>query len=156
MTKKIRRLDLLLKEVTDPVAQENFWRLKRLYDDGTLGGTGSTGAAGAQGPAGAPGVTPTTFPALVETFDTDAGTAVLDLVRLNGTNSVTKITDNTTGTIPQGVFGLVYYKPSAIVAEVIFMGILNGFLGLTPGSGYYISATGTLTTTPLRREWFNV
>lgn len=31
--KNIKRLDLLLREVQDPVAQENFWRLRRVVEE---------------------------------------------------------------------------------------------------------------------------
>ena len=32
-----KRLDLLLNNVLDPIAQENFWRLKKLFESGNLG-----------------------------------------------------------------------------------------------------------------------
>lgn len=34
----VKKLDLLLKEVEDPKAQENFWRIKNLFESGQLGG----------------------------------------------------------------------------------------------------------------------
>ncbi len=50
----LKRLDLLLKEIQDPHAQENFWRIKQYIEslgDGSL--VGPPGPQGPQGPAGA-------------------------------------------------------------------------------------------------------
>jgi len=88
-----------------------------------------------------------TSPKLVAQFTTDAGTAVKDLVYVNGVNTVTKITDNSSGTIPNGIFGVVYNKPSAILADVIFTGIITGYAGFTTGSPLFISTGGVPTHT---------
>ena len=53
MTKVIKRLDLLLREVQDPYAQENFLRLKRILEDIEL--SGNAGPPGPPGPPGVPG-----------------------------------------------------------------------------------------------------
>lgn len=89
-----------------------------------------------------------TTPRVVATFTTDAGTAIGDLVRVNGVTTVTKITDNLTATIPNGVFGIVYAKPNATTANVIFMGIISGYAGFTTGSALFISTAGVPTHTP--------
>jgi len=97
-------------------------------------------AGGGGGPA-------TQAPKLIAEFDTDAGTSVTDLVRVNGNNSVTKITDNLATTIPNGVFGVVTAKASAILANVIFVGIQSGYSGFTTGEALYIDTDGTPTHT---------
>lgn len=55
MTKVLKRLDLLLREVQDPIAQENFYRLKNLLSDLSI--SGIPGPQGPQGPAGPSGST---------------------------------------------------------------------------------------------------
>lgn len=142
--RKLKRLDLLLKEVKDPYAQENFWRLKQLFDSGELSST----TPGPQGPVGPPGPTPTSVPRVTTTFNTDVGTSVLDLVRINGDNTVTKISDNLATTIPNGILGLAYYKPSSLSVEVITLWIIGGYAGLTIGQPVFISTLGALTHTP--------
>lgn len=142
MTKVLKRLDLLIKEVRDPHAQENFWRLKRILEDLELsGGSGSVGPQGPTGPAGPPG-TPTIL------FATDAGTVAGDLVRINAANTVTKITDNLTATIPNGIFGVGLSKPSSLQIEIMFLGVVGGYSGLTTGGAVFISTAGTPTQTP--------
>ena len=53
MSKTIKRLDLLFREVQDLAAQENFYRIKAYIDN--LSGTGLVGPQGPQGPPGPPG-----------------------------------------------------------------------------------------------------
>lgn len=149
MTKVLKRLDLLIREVKDPHAQENFWRLKRILEDLELSG-GITGPPGPQGPAGpaGPSGTTTSAPKLVATFSTDVGTLATHLVRVNGNNSVTRITDNLSSTIPNGVFGVGLSKPSSLQIEVTFTGIVGGFSGFTAGLPLFISTLGVPTHTP--------
>lgn len=90
---------------------------------------------------------PTSIPKLVETFTTDVGTAVRDLVRVNGSNTVTKINDNLAATIPNGAFGVVINKPNPTTAEVLFTGIITGYAGFTTGSPLFISTGGIPTHT---------
>jgi len=54
VSKTIKRLDLLFREVQDSVAQENFYRIKAYMDN--LANTGLVGPPGPQGPAGPPGI----------------------------------------------------------------------------------------------------
>lgn len=143
MTKTLKRLDLLVREVKDPHAQENFWRLRNLIED-----LSSSGIPGPQGPAGPIGPTPISVPKLVATFNTDVGTLATHLLRVNGDNTVTQITDNASGTIPNGVFGVGLSKPSALQIDVIFTGIMGGYSGFTIGSPLFISALGVPTHTP--------
>lgn len=84
-------------------------------------------------------------PRLIETFVTDVGTSLGNLVRVNGPTSVTKIVDNLATTVPNGIFGLVYSKPTPLLAEVLFVGIMNGYAGFSPGSPLFISTSGTPT-----------
>ncbi len=149
MTKTLKRLDLLIREVQDPHAQENFWRLRRLIEDlASTGVIGATGPQGPQGPAGTPGPPATTSPKLVVTFNTDAGTLATHLVRVTGTNTVQQITDNFSATIPNGVFGVGLSKPSLLQIDVTFTGIVGGFAGFTVGSPLFISTAGIPTHTP--------
>jgi hypothetical protein len=89
----------------------------------------------------------TSAPRLIATFDTDVGTAVGDIVTVNGTNSVTKIGSNSSVVIPNGIFGVAYYKPTAITVEVIFIGIVGGYVGLSAGEPVFVSTAGLPTHT---------
>jgi len=84
---------------------------------------------------------------LIEEFDTDAGTLVGDLVRVNGSSSVTKILTNDISEIPKGVFGVVFSKPSTLRARVLFIGIKDGYTGFTTGDALFVDTDGTLTHT---------
>lgn len=84
-------------------------------------------------------------PSVVRIFTTDAGTVSGDLVTINGSNTVTAITSNSSATIPHGIFGVVISKPTSLTAEILFLGGLNGYSGLTIGSAVFISLTGTPT-----------
>jgi hypothetical protein len=143
--KKLLRNDFFFREITDPYVQENFFRLRKYLEDIDTGVTGSVGPQGPQGPVGPAGPSSTTSLRVTSTFTTDVGTNVKDLVKVSGVSSVTKITDNSTASIPNGIFGLGYQKPSPTQIEVIFLGILGGFSGFTTGSPLFISTLGTLT-----------
>lgn len=94
------------------------------------------------------GVTPAaSAPKLIAQFNTDVGTAVGDLVRVNGVNTVTKITTNSSATIPNGIFGIGYNKPSPILIDVIFIGIMTGYAGFTTGNPLFVSTLGVPTHT---------
>lgn len=96
---------------------------------------------------GGPGGPATDVPKLIQTFSTDVSTDIGDLVKVNGSNSVTAIADNTAVEIPNGVFGLVTAKPNATTADVIFVGIQGGYSGFTTGLALYVDTDGTLTHT---------
>lgn len=154
MTKKLKRLDLYFREIEDQYAQENFYRLKAIIEDllsdvsslspGTGGGTGSGGGTGG---TGGTGTAATEAPLLVKTFTTDAGTVAGNLVRVNGDNTVTKITANTYAQMPYGIFGVVLSKPATLQARVAFIGIVSGYSGFTPGLPLFVSSSGTPTHT---------
>lgn len=145
--KKLKILDLLLREVQDPAAQENFYRLRKLLED--LESNGIEGPQGPQGPPGPPGSggIASQAPKLIQTFDTDVGTIATNLVKVSGTNAVTKIVDNSAAEIPYGIFGVAFSKPSPLQAEVIFTGIVSGYSGFTAGMPLFISTSGTPTHT---------
>jgi hypothetical protein len=93
------------------------------------------------------GISPTLPPVgaaakLIETFNTDVATAVGNLVRVTGANTVTKIVSNSFGQIPNGVFGVVISKPSTVLAQVLFSGIMGGYAGFTTGSPLFVSTGG--------------
>jgi len=93
-------------------------------------------------------------PKLIVEFNTDVGTAVRDLVKVNGVNSVTKIADNTDTEMPGGIFGVVSAKPTATTCEVTFMGVVSGFTGFTTGLPVYVSVLGAASqTTPATGLW---
>lgn len=88
----------------------------------------------------------TTFvPKLIEQFVTDAGTAVNDLVVVSAANTVVGVTDNSSVSMPNGVFGVGISKPSATLIDVLFTGIVDGYSGLTAGEAVFVSTTGTPT-----------
>lgn len=84
-------------------------------------------------------------PRLIQIFDTDAGTAIGDLVKVTGNNFVSTIADNTVPEIPNGVFGIAFSKPTATTCGVLFVGIQGGYSGFTTGSALYLDTNGLLT-----------
>ena len=140
----------LLKEITDKVVQEDLYKLKLFleqFDFTTEGIKGDDGAQGDPGPSGPVGPSATTVPRLTDVFDTDLATAVGDLVVVSGTNFVSTIADNANLTIPFGIFGLALSKPTTTTVEVIFMGLIAGFVGFTPGQPLFVSTSGVPTHT---------
>lgn len=86
--------------------------------------------------------TATSVPRLTVIFDTDVFTTVGDLVRITATDYVETITDNSETTIPNGLFGVAFSKPTSTTVEVMFLGILGGYSALTPGQALYIGPFG--------------
>jgi hypothetical protein len=119
-------------------------------EKGDKGEKGKDGRNGAQwlpeASTGGSGVA-TQAPKLIATFNTDIGTQAGDLVVVNGNNTVTKITDNSPATMPNGIFGVGFNKPSSFTIEVIFIGIKNGFAGLSTGIPLFVSTSGVPTHT---------
>lgn len=144
---QLKTLRFLLNEIEDKYVQENFYKLKlyidaleRVLTEGLTDGSGNTIIIGG------PPVIPSA-PKLTQIFNTDVGTAVSDLVAVNGTNTVTKITDNTAATIPNGVFGVGFNKPNTTQLEVMFVGVGAGYSGLTAGAPVFVSTLGVPTHT---------
>src|SRR5574343_1756410 len=144
--KTLKRVDLLLREVSDPYAQENFWRLRSVIQD--LSSFGIVGPPGPQGPIGPPGPPATVVEKVGITFNTDLATQPTHFVVVNGANSVTKLTNNSVSSMPNGIFGVGLIKPSSLQITVLFMGIMAGYSGLTTGAPVFISTTATPTHTP--------
>lgn len=90
----------------------------------------------------------TQAPKLIVRYDSDAGTLQTNFVKVNGDNSVTKIVDNSSGEIPNGIFGVCFAKPTAILADVLFIGVLGGYSGLSIGQPVFVSTAGGPTHTP--------
>ena len=87
-------------------------------------------------------------PKLIETFSCDAGTAVGDIVIADSTSgTVLKIADNLSSTIPNGIFGVVFAKPSSTTASVLFSGIIDAYSGFTVGLPIFVHTDGTPTQT---------
>jgi hypothetical protein len=147
MAVKLKTLRLLLKEIDDKYVQENFYKLKLYLDDleGQL--TGSTVPGGASTI-----ITPSPpvlqVPRVVETFTTDVATDVGDLVKISGVNTVMRLFSNTSVEIPHGIFGVGYNKISPTLIEVLFLGSLGGFSGLTPGQAIFVDTAGATTISP--------
>lgn len=137
-------LNLLIKEIKDPYVQENFLKLKQFLD--CIDFSSITPAVTIVG--GSPTApTVTSVPKLTDTFDTAISTLVGELVVVTGLNFVSPISDNDNATIPHGVFGIAFKKPSPTRVEVLFMGLISGFTGFTPGLPLFVSELGVPTHT---------
>lgn len=93
-------------------------------------------------------LTVTQAPRVVDLFGTGMSTQVRDIVKVLSDGSVQTISNNLASSIPYGIFGIVYTKPSTTTCEVITAGMISGFSGLTPGAPVWVSETGGLTQTP--------
>jgi len=92
--------------------------------------------------------TATRSPKTIITFDSDAFTDPGDFVKVNGANSVTAIADNSVTEMPNGIFGVCFSKPTSVLAEVIFVGVMDGYSGLTIGQPVFVDTSGLPTQTP--------
>lgn len=152
MAAQLRVLRLLLQEIEDKYVQENFYKLKLYLEalDSVVGDINTTIINNAT-----PSVA-LTSPRLVQQFNTDVGTNVGDLVRVNAANTVTKILTNDSAEIPNGMFGVGYFKPSPLLLDVMFVGIGSSYAGLTTGQAVFISTGGvpthTITTTGMLQQ----
>lgn len=147
MSKTVKRLDLLIREVEDPHAQENFYRLKNYIDNfqssGATGPQGPQGPAGPAGPSGVPGTSLVVTKTAGETIS--AGKAVyLD------TATVVKLSDHSV-VARQKCIGVA--KTAATLGnpiEVITDGVFEDaiFSGFTINEPIWVGTSGTLTQTP--------
>lgn len=138
----IKNFEPFLKEIDDFYTRENFLKLKQYIDCLGLSDINQTIinlSSAAQ--------LITAVPKVIDTFDTNVGTSVGDLVIVTGANFVEKFADNANATIPHGVFGIVFTKPTTVRAEVLFLGIKSGLVGLTPGLPGFVSTSGGITQT---------
>lgn len=73
------------------------------------------------------------------TYNCPITVAVLDVVYLSSADNVDKADADDASKRP--LVGFVVTKPTTTTATVLYYGELDGFVGLTPGSTYYLSAT---------------
>lgn len=144
MSKKLKQIDLLFREVTDPVSQENFYRLKEYIENLSLsGGIGPQGPPGPAGPSGTPGTSLVVTKTAGETIS--AGKAVyLD------TATVVKLADHSV-VARQKCIGVA--KTAATIGnpiEIIVDGAFEDaiFSGFTINEPIWVGTSGTLTQTP--------
>lgn len=88
----------------------------------------------------------TTVPRVVDTYICDSGANIGDLVfeSLTTDNYVEVAVDNES---IAPVIGVIISKPSSTQAEVLFLGKVGGFSGLTKGQNVFVSVSGGLTST---------
>lgn len=121
-----RRLNLLLKEISDPEVQYNFWRLKEYIDclgEGAGGDTIVNRSVVVNEAA-----VPSTTSFISRIMDCAASVLVGDWVYHSGlqNNFAISSTDNKP---PEAVFGKVIDKPSPTVCEVVHLGIAPDNVG---------------------------
>jgi hypothetical protein len=147
VSKAVKRIDLLFREVEDLHAQENFYRLKNYLDNLTTGGgtgpQGPPGPAGPAGPSGTPGDNLTVTKTAGETIS--AGKAVYA-----DTSTVVKLSDHSV-VARQKCIGIA--KTAATAGnplEVIVDGTFTDaiFSGFTLNEPVFVGTSGTLTQTP--------
>jgi hypothetical protein len=114
---------------------------------GPGGSRGPKGDTGPQGPQGPPGSGAGDTTQVCDVFGTDASTSILDLCVITADNFVSSISDNLESTMGNGIFGVVKSKPTATSAEVLFLGRISGFSGLTVGKAVFVGTDGVPTTT---------
>ena len=146
MSKMVKRLDLLIREVADPHAQENFYRLKNFLDNFESGGTGPQGPqgpAGPAGPSGTPGTSLTVTKVAGETIS--AGKAVyLD------TATVVKLSDRSVSARQKCIGVAKTAATAGNPIEVIVDGTFTDaiFSGFTLNEPVWVGLNGVLTQAP--------
>jgi predicted RecA/RadA family phage recombinase len=147
VAKTLKRLDLLMREVQDPHAQENFYRLKDYIDNlQTSGGTGPQGPQGPAGPTGPSGVAGTSLVITKTAGETiSAGKAVyLD------TATTVKFSDHS---VPARQKCIGVAKTAATAGnplDIITDGVFEDsiFSGFTINESVWVGTNGVLTQTP--------
>jgi len=106
-------------------------------EGGTPGGPGSPGAPGTPG-AGA-----------TATFDCAASVSANDAVSIVSSGTVEEASAESGAGQTGDAIGFVLSKPTSTTCIVQFVGLLDGFSGLTVGNNYWLSQTliGTITST---------
>lgn len=87
---------------------------------------------------------------VADTFDCPPTVAIGDAVYFSASNTVDKASAASGGGQTAAAIGVVLSKPTAIRAKVLSAGSADVYVGLVPGSRYFVSPTtaGGLTTTP--------
>jgi hypothetical protein len=147
MSKKLKQIDLFFREVTDPVSQENFYRLKEYIENLSLsGGTGPQGPQGPPGPAGPSGTPGTSLVVTKTAGETiSAGKAVyLD------TATVVKLADHSVVARQKCIGIAKTAATSGNPIEIIVDGAFEDaiFSGFTINEPIWVGTSGTLTQTP--------
>ena len=147
---KQNRLDLFLREVEDPYAQENFHKLRRFLTNLNITDGGLAGPAGPQGPAGPAGPEgpegpqgPQGLPGSgteIKTMDCDASVSIGQIVYLSETQNNFAVTHPNNNS-PRPFMGIVEDKPTSTTCEVNFGGIINTAL---PRGTVFASPSGGL------------
>jgi len=144
--KTLKKVDLLFREVVDPVAQENFYRLKNYIENLTLsGGVGPQGPQGPAGPAGADG-----SPGALEITKIAGETISAIKAVYADTNTTIKHSDKS---VAGRQFCIGISKTAGIATssiEVIIDGVLTdaSFSGFTRNEPIFVGSSGALTQTP--------
>jgi hypothetical protein len=82
---------------------------------------------------------------VIAPFNTDALTLVGDLCVVSASNTVTRITSNSSSEMPKGIFGIVYSKDTATTCEVLILGSQDGYSGFTVAGALFVGTDGALT-----------
>lgn len=147
MSKQIKRLDLLIREVEDPHAQENFYRLKNFLDN--FEGGGGTGPQGPQGPAGPPGASGTPGTNLVVTKTAGETISAGKAVYLD-TATVVKLSDHSISARQKCIGVAKTAATAGNPIDVIVDGAFEDaiFSGFAINEPVWVGLSGVLTQTP--------
>ncbi len=147
MSKTIKRLDLLFREVEDPHAQENFYKLKNYLDNLTI--SGSTGPQGPAGPAGPAGPSGTPGTSLVVTKTAGETISAGKAVYLD-TATVVKLADHSILARQKCIGVAKTAATSGNSIEVITDGVFEDaiFSGFTLNEPIWVGTNGTLVQVP--------
>jgi hypothetical protein len=77
-------------------------------------------------------------------FDCETTAQTLDLVRLDPT-AANKVLSLTTNTTLEHCIGIIKEKPSPTSANVLILGRISGFTGLSEAQKVFLSPSGTIT-----------
>lgn len=121
-------------------------------DDGPRGLRGYKGEPGPQGPPGPRGYSGASGESVVSggsttvVMDCDSSLAVNDLVSASFSvnNLVDEVTSNSALSVPHGILGLCFSKPTSITCEVLLVGKVTGLSGLTVGQALYLQTDGSI------------
>lgn len=83
---------------------------------------------------------------IILSFQCVASANVGDLVYIDPSNP-NKVLVQTGNTLSNHTIGVIDTKPQATIAEVMVLGIKQGYSGLSTGQKVWLSTSGTVTTT---------
>lgn len=82
---------------------------------------------------------------IIKNLICDSGVSILDLCYFSG-GTLLKVTNS--NQINLGVAGICVAKPSPTLCDLLLIGKVSGFVGLTPGQSLYVGSGGGLVSTP--------